>query len=225
MTDRELEKKILKTKEKINSLLEKRNADAYEQVYELCMADEFQVQRDADNDLIIVMICSMAWKQEQAYQKETVYDFICVTDKKNPIQQLRELYTNIKLYLFRIENNLPQEKTEEGIRYIIDQKVSGDLLHEIAGGNLENPMQVLLLLGTVMMSAHEYTRAARIYALLRRDDQKNEQVIIAQARMYMEIGNYAEAYQCLVKIPEPDAEMKKLMKMLKAYVETGKEQE
>lgn len=224
MTDQELEKKILKTREQINSLLEERTPDAYEKVYNICMAEDFQVQWRSDNEMIVARLCSQAWKAEQTYQEENVYGFITEKDQKMPLQQLKELYTEVKLYLLRIENHLPEEKTEEGMQYILTHNISGDFLKLTADENLEDPVGVLLLLASVMVEEHEYTRAARIYALLKKDDSANEQISIAQAHMYMEIGNYAEAYRYLEEIELPDAEVKKLLEALKPYAENGKEQ-
>ena len=65
----------------------------------------------------------------------------------------------------------------------------------------------------------QFSRAARIYALLRQfENNTNAAVIVAHAQVYMEIGNYKAAYESLLQINDPNKSVMELMENLKTYV-------
>ena len=70
-----------------------------------------------------------------------------------------------------------------------------------------------------MVMQKQYSRAARIYALLRQfENNTNAAVIVAHAQVYMEIGNYKAAYESLLQINEPDKSVVELLEKLKTYL-------
>ena len=219
MRDQELKEKVQNTTKKINALLLEGTSDAYGQVYAICDADDYQILEEADNTLLIMHIISSAWKFESSYLTHTLYQNIDLNMPEEPLAQLIKIYNRIKLYLFRMENDLSEESIEEAILYILQQNFSGDLLYTIAIENVEKPVNTLLRLGEIMVMQKQYSRAARIYALLRQfENNTNAAVIVAHAQVYMEIGNYKAAYESLLQINEPDKSVMELLKKLKTYV-------
>jgi len=225
MTELELRDRIHGTKTLINQLLREGTHDAYDRIYQICNAEDYGIQLTSDNDLIVMKLVSTVWKGETAYLDQTVYSHINLNNEQEPILQLRDLYTDLKLFLFRIENQLPEKFTEESIHFILQERISGDFLYFTAAESMENPEGILLYLGKKLVEVKEYAKAARIYALIKTysAEKDNTEVIIAQTRMYIEIGNYAQAYTCLMEVKEANAEIEQLMKLLKPYKTPGKE--
>ena len=219
MRDQELNKKVQETKKQINAFLWEGTSEAYEKVYAICTADSYQILRDADNTLLIMHIISSAWKFESSYLEHTLYQNIDLSMPEEPLSQLIKIYNRIKFYLFRMENDLSEESIEEGIFYILQHNFSGDFLYAIAIGNIEKPVNTLLRLGEIMVMQKQFSRAARIYALLRQfENNTNAAVIVAHAQVYMEIGNYKAAYESLLQINDPNKSVMELMENLKTYV-------
>lgn len=219
MQDCEIIKRIGETKKQLNELL--MQADGYPQIYEICNLAADRIIFESDGTLFLMQHCSQIWKGESAYLRETVYDKARKWNHgKIAVEDVARFYTEVKFALFRIEHGLHLKQEDDSEQLLMELNISPDMIYFICVNEVEDIKGVMYVVGQNYIARQMNLPALRLFSFLK-EISVTDEVRIALAQVYLNLGKADRSYAELKQIEEPDDQTRELLDLLEQKLSCG----
>ena len=172
--------------------------------------------RVMDTDLQYFERTVTIWLKEYAKLKDRGIEFD-IFDGIHSLEECTKKYMEIQYSILRIENNLEENYQEAGMHSLIVMHVSGiailyviDFETQKRTENILNVSQWLKKLGEYVQALLLLEEGAEYYG--------NDILCLEAANLYLECGCMEEAYRQLMKVKEPDENIRELISELGSMV-------
>ena len=163
-----------------------------------------------DNQLMILMlVCSIGAVETQIGVRQTFLE------KAHNLSGLEDLYTSLKYYCRRFENDMPQEYLLEGIEYIIENSFSGVAIYCVIEVQTWKVEANVLIIARYLKSVEAIETATLLLQMAVMKYNKNEDLLMELADCWILLNNWKQAHSILKKIENSSGEVKEIMNELR----------
>lgn len=206
MKAQELHSCIEEIKDEMNELLEAGNV---KEVVQWIGKQEHDDVLMKDNQLMILMLVCSIWAVETRIG--VVETFL---EKAHNLAELETLYTNLKYYCRRFENDMPDEYLLEGIEYILEKVFSGVAVYSVIEVQTWKAEENTLRIVKYLKAVEAVETAILLLQMAIMKYNKNTDLLLELADCWLLLSNWKQAYDILKKIEKPSDEVKEIMKEL-----------
>lgn len=206
MKTQELRMCIEKIKNEMNTLLKTGNV---KEVVQRVGKQEYDSILMKDNQLMILMLVCSIWAVETRIGVAKTF-----LKKVHSLVELETMYTNLKYYCRRFENDMPDEYLLEGIEYILDKGFSGVAVYSVIEVQTWKAEENTLKIVRYLKAVEALETAILLLQMAIMKHNKNADLLLELADCWLLLSNWKQAHDILKKIEEPSDEVIEIMKEL-----------
>lgn len=160
----------------------------------------YQKLKNKENSLILLEAFCEIWMEEK---KENLAENDIFTNIKS-LSDIQKKYREIQYTILRIENQLPEEYCNGGIKQLITQKISGIAIVEIAIAETLHIKSNIIKVADYLMNNYAGTLAIEMLQYAQKKTSDVEDFILKEADCWIFAEQWEMAIKCLEKITNPD---------------------
>lgn len=219
MKDEEIRNGLEETRKRIEAELNKGTEEAYQKLMAICQETNVKNLVAYDNGIGTIVRCALIWENEKNQNQTALFDQPIYQSNQRRIEDVVKFYNRVKLYLFRIESNLPDAAIMEGLQYISEKNISPEMLYGVITYEMEDRDKVLITVCNYLNSQKKYLTAYKLLLYRKNKEQKvPQEILLMIADMLLNLQGYDKAYAQLKEIEEPSEQVRQLKEMLKQYI-------
>ncbi|MCM1213546.1 MAG: hypothetical protein NC331_09820 [Lachnospiraceae bacterium] len=174
-----------------------------------------------DNQLIRLQHFLTVWEAEKQ-ELPALGIFEDIFYQIRDLDELEQKYYKIEFYGLRIENHVPERYCQELMDQLMEQKVSGIAFGIIIRNRTENGQQNLLSIARELIQRMDLPNAILLLQYARAKYPGTEELLLTEARCWMQGKQPQRAYELLQGMEDPSSESLKLLEELQQVTGCGK---
>lgn len=215
MQVREQYRNLLELQEELDGRL---HDTSFEQIIELqkylAKSDEYKKLKSKENRLIMLDSFCKIWIDEKKnmLDVETEKDIFWHTAN---LAEIERKYQDIKYFILRVENEVPEAYVQEGLDRIEKWDVSGIAIAYIILGESRKREENINCIYQLLLERGQAIKAMELLQYAQRKMPFNKEYYLAEANCWILGEQWKQALGCLLKIEDPDAEVLGLIEDIK----------
>lgn len=191
---------------------------SFEQIVELqkylAKSDKYKKLKTKDNRLIMLDSFCKIWIDEKKnmLDVETEKDIFWHTANLTDIEHK---YQDIKYFILRVENEVPESYIQEGLDRIEKWDASGIAIAYILLDESRNREENINCVYQLLLERSQVIKAIELLQYAQRKMPSNKDFYLAEANCWILGEQWKQALSCLLKIDNPDAEVLDLIEDIK----------
>lgn len=191
---------------------------SFEQIIELqkylAKSDKYKKLKSKDNRLAMLDSFCKIWIDE----KKRMFDVEIEKDIFWHIANLEDIerkYQDIKYFILRVENEVPETYIQEGFDRIEKWDVSGIAIAYILLGESRKREENINCIYQLLLERSQVIKAIELLQYAQTKMPYNKEYYLAEANCWIQVEQWKQALRCLLKIEDPDVEVLGLIEDIK----------
>lgn len=180
----------------------------------LAKSEKFQKVKNRDNQLRkLDSVCKIWMEEKKKLTSRSIDDDIF--RQIDSLSSLEQKYLTIQYDILRMETPMPEEYYYQVVEDFDRYGISGVALCRIADCETEKAESNILKIAKLLKQNKHYTLAVELLQYAGDTFKNKDEFMLELADCWITGQMWKEAYDCLKKIENPDAQVKQTMKELK----------
>ena len=180
----------------------------------LAKSEKFQKVKNKDNQLDkLDQVCKIWMEEKKKLTSRSIDDDIF--RQVDSLASLEQKYLTIQYDILRMETSMPEEYYYQAVEDFDRYGISGVALCLIAVHETEKAESNILKIARLLKQNKRYTLAVELLQYAGDTFKNKDEFMLELADCWITGQMWKEAYDCLKKIENPDAQVKQTMKELK----------
>lgn len=199
---------------------------SFEQIIELqkhlAKSDKYKKLKSKDNRLSMLDNFCKIWIDE----KKNMLDVETENDIFWNIYSLIDIenkYQDIKFFILRVENEVPEAYVKEGLDRIEKWDVSGIAIAYIILGESKKREENINCIYQLLLERSHVIKAIELLQYAQRKMPYNKEYYLAEANCWILVKQWKQALRCLLKIEDSDVEILDLIEDIKQVLKNEKD--
>lgn len=206
MTQQECLNYIDEVKEKVEVLLRRTEQERLLELWKYLNKERVKFVIQLDGQLIhLEAVCRISIEEKRDGMNSMMLD------RCRTLQELEELYREIKWCCFRIENQMPEEVIEEEMKIIVENEISGIAIQSILKNETLKYTHNLLYMARGLKKRGRITTAAQMLLYAEKQGKLGNELLLELADCWLEGMQFERALETLKKIQKPSFEISELI--------------
>ena len=180
----------------------------------LTKSDIYIKLKEKENSLNLLDFFCKIWMEEK---KELVEENDIFTNI-NSLDDIQKKYRDVQYTILRIENQLPREWCDQGVKKIIEDKVSGIAIVEIAIRETVETKTNIIKISEYLQGNYAMVLAIEMLQYAQKMFPDFTDFVLREADCWMYAKQWKMALKCLNKIDNPDDATKDIINELQQVV-------